>query len=95
MSRPTDEQIKQLPLYVFPGTEVSKEHNRKVMQGQVKKLIAFLGFTNTKLLITCGECGETYPWWFMYRCLYCEIFFCKRCAQLHFGRRLKTEGDGQ
>lgn len=88
MGRPTNEQIDKLPLYKFPGNETQREHNFNVMRAQTAKLNAFLGFLQTKLFITCGECGESYAWWFMYRCLYCDIWFCKRCAQLHFGRRL-------
>lgn len=93
--RPTDDELKQLPLYVFPGSNESKKKNLAVMHVQIGKLIALLGFTKTKVHITCGECGETFPWWYMYRCLYCDIRFCKRCAQLHFGKRLpdNTEKD--
>lgn len=32
------------------------------------------------------ECGNSYPLRSMYRCLYCGIWFCERCAEIHFGK---------
>lgn len=34
--------------------------------------------------VTC-PCGASGPLRLMYRCLYCEVFFCPRCAADHFG----------
>lgn len=31
-------------------------------------------------------CGLTAPLRFLYRCLYCGAFFCKKCAEEHFGK---------
>ncbi len=35
--------------------------------------------------VTCG-CGHAAPLRFLYRCLYCGLFFCERCAEAHFGK---------
>lgn len=36
--------------------------------------------------VTC-KCGKvTGPVWKLYRCYYCGIFFCDRCAAEHFGQ---------
>ena len=35
-------------------------------------------------IVTC-PCGNKYPMDRLYKCLYCDIFFCKGCASNHFG----------
>lgn len=34
--------------------------------------------------VTC-PCGKEVDLDYAFRCLYCEVFFCKRCAREHFG----------
>jgi hypothetical protein len=34
--------------------------------------------------VTCG-CGLRAPIRFLFKCLYCECFFCDKCAEVHFG----------
>lgn len=34
--------------------------------------------------IRCG-CNKFISWMFMYKCLYCGVWFCKDCAEQHFG----------
>lgn len=36
-------------------------------------------------MVTCG-CGLRAPIRFLYRCLYCGVFFCEPCAEAHFGK---------
>lgn len=36
-------------------------------------------------MITC-ECDDTYPLLLMYRCLYCKMYLCEICAEIHFGQ---------
>lgn len=31
-------------------------------------------------------CGKNFPVVRMYRCLYCGVWFCVTCAELHFGQ---------
>lgn len=35
--------------------------------------------------VTCG-CGIRPPIRFLFRCLYCQCFFCADCAEVHFGK---------
>ena len=35
--------------------------------------------------VTC-PCGLPRTVMNAYRCLYCEIYYCKRCAEIHFGQ---------
>lgn len=39
-------------------------------------------------VVTC-ECGRTIPLRFLYKCLYCDLYFCQRCAGHHFGESRK------
>lgn len=32
------------------------------------------------------ECERVVQIRFMYRCLYCGIWFCQQCAEIHFGK---------
>ena len=36
--------------------------------------------------IHCGGCDHFIPMRFLFRCLYCGIWFCKTCAEDHFGQ---------
>lgn len=38
-----------------------------------------------EIKITCG-CGFTLPLRFTYKCLYCDEWYCKECAEIHFGK---------
>lgn len=49
----------------------------KLAAKQFKEVIA----TNK---VTC-ECGRTIPLRFAYKCLYCDLWFCTKCAGDHFG----------
>lgn len=35
--------------------------------------------------VTCG-CGNRQPLRYMFRCYYCGVFFCHKCAGEHFGK---------
>lgn len=35
--------------------------------------------------ITC-PCGRERGWTLMYKCLYCDTYFCRECAEEHFGK---------
>jgi len=35
--------------------------------------------------VTCG-CGLCAPIRFLFKCLYCECYFCLECAEVHFGK---------
>ena len=37
------------------------------------------------LKVRCA-CLKLVPMKYAYRCLYCEVFYCKECAETHFGK---------
>ncbi len=48
---------------------------------------------SSNIKIRCG-CLRLVSWKYMHRCLYCSVFFCKECAEEHFGKTVaqyKTE----
>lgn len=46
------------------------------------------GFSSSAIKIRCG-CLKLVPWKYMHRCLYCSVFFCKECAEQHFGKTIE------
>lgn len=38
------------------------------------------------LKIRCG-CNKLVRWIYMYRCLYCGVWYCADCAEVHFGKK--------
>ena len=38
--------------------------------------------------VTC-ECGLTSPLRFLYKCLYCKMYLCQQCAEIHFGKTVE------
>ena len=43
---------------------------------------------NGETKVTC-ECGKTVDLFYAYRCLYCEIVYCRKCAEIHFGQTVE------
>ena len=43
---------------------------------------------SSALKIRCS-CLDLHPWKSMYRCLYCSAWFCKSCAEEHFGKTVE------
>lgn len=39
-----------------------------------------------RVKIQCG-CKKLVGWQYMFRCLYCGIWYCKECAEVHFGAK--------
>lgn len=35
------------------------------------------------------ECGVSMPLRFFYKCLYCKIYLCESCAEIHFGKTVE------
>lgn len=40
--------------------------------------------------VTCAECSACVPIRFLFRCLYCDLWFCEICAEEHFGESLES-----
>lgn len=45
------------------------------------------GVPARSLKIRC-TCLKLVRWAYMYRCLYCGIFYCRECAEAHFGKTI-------
>jgi len=63
------------------------ETARQVVYEQVKdiKNQQKIGTPSEHIKIRCG-CSKYVNWLYMHRCLYCSVFFCKECAEQHFGK---------
>lgn len=42
-----------------------------------------------KTVISCGNCRRKIRIIYTYRCFYCGIIYCRRCAKNHFGKEIK------
>lgn len=62
---------------------MTEKENRIIVIKQSREVLR----TNT---ITC-PCGANKILIYMYKCLYCGIFFCKKCAKEHFKIKNKEE----
>ncbi len=42
----------------------------------------------TQPIVQC-ECGLKAPIRFLYKCLYCKMFLCENCAEIHFNKTIE------
>lgn len=77
-----------LPVYKSNATPEQKQEKLKFMHLQLSmiKEQSGWGFTADKTTIKCG-CHKQVKLIYAYRCLYCGIWYCRECAQEHFGMR--------
>ena len=80
------ELLADLPEYVSKLTSEERVARRVFAREQIQILCRVDCMAVIK--ITCS-CGKRRVWWNMYRCLYCGVFYCKECAQFHFGMRVQ------
>jgi len=82
--------MTELPAYKSKANEEQKEENRQRYYEQFKLIKAqeVDKIPAQHTTIRCG-CLKLVHWSQMYRCLYCGLWFCKKCAEQHFG--YKTE----
>lgn len=83
------DDLAGLPLY---ESMASPEETQAKLEWMAKQLSLIhdqekIGTPIRHIKIRCG-CNKLVGWMYMYRCLYCGIWFCKDCAQLHFGKRV-------
>lgn len=64
------------------------EAKRTLYKAQFKELMC-----QGHAMVTCG-CGRTVPVRFAYRCFFCGIWFCRPCAEAHFGERPQHVEEG-
>lgn len=70
-------------------TEAEKEWiaSGRIVQKQVRETVTqqAAGVGCRSATITC-PCGIPRGIMLMYQCLYCKIWFCDQCAEVHFGK---------
>lgn len=70
-----------------------------IVQGQIRETVKqeAQGVSIRSGTVTC-PCGKERAALLMYRCLYCKVYFCDRCAEDHFGKTVeeyKSEFHGE
>ena len=65
---------------IHKKTETEKD--KFILQKLIIRQTVIVSKHNFKL--TCGACSKTFDIVGMYKCLYCGIWFCRRCAKIHF-----------
>jgi len=70
---------------------MTKQENRTIIVKQTREVIRESNKHKPAVEVVC-TCGVKKNILYMYKCLYCGIFFCKKCAQEHFEKETKTEG---
>lgn len=78
----------ELPVYVSTATKEERQNKRVCFMEQLKQLNRCDKFPCVKL--PCAGCKKRVTMYKMYRCLYCGVWYCKECAEHHFGMRVPT-----
>ncbi len=76
---------EDLPVYQSEASPEVREAQRMLLREQLQHLVT--APREAQIWITCA-CSRRAVAWQMYRCLYCGVFFCKACAERHFGFRV-------
>ena len=78
-----------LPTYESNATLEQRQQKLEFMAEQMRLIHNQEkdGIPITRVKIRCG-CHKLVVWWGMYRCLYCSLFYCKDCAEIHFGAKV-------
>ncbi len=64
------------------------EKHRERVATQFKEIVKTSTDESECPKVTCG-CGHCIPLRFIYKCLYCAEWFCRDCAEVHFGKTVK------
>lgn len=71
-------------------TEIGKMTNKlEIIASQIRFIKSQeedgipVGFTKVRC-----PCLKTVKWLYAYRCLYCGVFYCRKCAEQHFGKTI-------
>jgi hypothetical protein len=75
-----------LPTFESKATSEEREQSLKWSAAQIQLILdqEKIEVPSKFTKIRCG-CNKLVGWKFMYRCLYCGVWFCKDCAEEHFG----------
>lgn len=78
-----------LPIYKSSATPKERDEKINFMSFQLKmiKEQVGLGIAADKTTVKCG-CQKKIKVLYSHRCLYCGIYYCRECAQEHFGYRI-------
>lgn len=80
-----------MPLPHYESTATPEEKAKSLeWYGEQYRLIMDQHKNGTPALfvkIRCG-CNKLIALTEMYRCLYCGVWFCKACAEIHFGKQV-------
>jgi predicted nucleic acid binding AN1-type Zn finger protein len=64
--------------------ELTIPEKRKIAVTQTKQLMNRMT-TPSMLRVSCAECGDVVNMlWAAYKCFYCKLYFCSKCAENHF-----------
>ncbi len=82
------EPVVSLPIYKSNATEEQREEKFKFLSFQLAmiKEQAGWGMAADKTTVKCG-CHKKIKLIYAYRCLYCQVWYCKTCAEEHFGAK--------
>lgn len=89
-----DTDYDSLPFYESKATPEERQEALELMGKQVKLLLdqERINVPLTHVKVRCG-CLKMVRLIQAHRCLYCGIFFCQRCAELHFGKRVAARAN--
>jgi len=78
-----------LPFYESKATPEEKQQERICLRKQIELILdqERIKVPMQHVRIRCG-CGKLINWQYMFRCLYCGVWFCKTCAEEHYGMRV-------
>jgi len=78
-----------LPVYESTATPEQRQQKLKFMGWQLSMIEEQVGWgiTADKVTVKCG-CNKKVKVLYAHRCLYCGIYYCRDCAQEHFGYRV-------
>ena len=79
-----------LPVYKSNAAPEQKAQKLNWMYKQLKFIKEQQKEPVGDLVIRCG-CHKLQKWEYMYRCLYCGVWYCRECAQEHFGMKLSND----
>lgn len=70
---------------MVPKTEEERIAILNTIKMQAKEVL------HDKTLVSCGKCRRKIRIIHTYRCFYCSIIFCTRCAEKHFGKVVEDD----
>ncbi len=83
------ERIVMLPIYESNATPEQRQQKLVFMGWQLKMIKEQVGWgmAADKVTVKCG-CHKKVKVLYAHRCLYCGIYYCRNCAQEHFGNKV-------